>query len=59
MKRLFAAIGLLGLACIPSAAQSKITSLDFGWKFIEQNVTDGHLPAHDDSKWQSVALPHD
>ena len=59
MKRLFAAIGLLGLACIPSAAQSKITSLDFGWKFIEQNVTDGHLAVLDDSEWQSVDLPHD
>ena len=60
MKRFLVAISLLlGLAYVPAAAQSKTTCLDFGWKFIEQNVSEGHLTALDDSKWQSVNLPHD
>lgn len=48
-------------ACIAAAglAQSQQTNFDFGWKFIEQEVTEAAQPACDDAQWQRVDLPHD
>lgn len=33
-------------------------SLNREWRFIRQNVPDGHLPHADDSRWERIHLPH-
>lgn len=54
-------IAISAFVCSASAlwAQSSKQSFDIGWKFIEQDVQSAHVVTFDDSKWQSVDLPHD
>ena len=54
-------VALSVLACLSSTAwsQSKKVNFDFGWKFMEQDVAGAQAASFDDSKWQSVDLPHD
>lgn len=59
LNRIIAAIVLLGFAIDTASGQSKKMTFDFDWKFIEQDVTNGQAVYTDDSKWQSVDLPHD
>ena len=50
---------MLGLTAVNSHAQSKVKCFDFGWKFTNQEITDGQSVSLDDSKWKSIDLPHD
>jgi len=34
-------------------------SLDFGWRFVQQDITGAESVGFDDSDWQKVLLPHD
>ena len=54
-------VALSVLACLSSIAwsQSKKVNFDFGWKFMEQDVAGAQAASFDDTKWQSVDLPHD
>ena len=54
-------VALSVLACLSSTAwsQSKKVNFDFGWKFMEQDVAGAQAASFDDTKWQSVDLPHD
>ena len=54
-------VALSVLACLSSTAwsQSKKVNFDFGWKFMEQDVAGAQTASFDDTKWQSVDLPHD
>ena len=54
-------VALSVLACLSSTAwsQSKKVNFDFGWKFMEQDVAGTQATSFDDTKWQSVDLPHD
>ena len=54
-------VALSVLACLSSTAwsQSKKVNFDFGWKFMEQDVAGAQATSFDDTKWQSVDLPHD
>ena len=54
-------VALSVLACLSSTAwsQSKKVNFDFGWKFMEQDVAGAEAASFDDTKWQSVDLPHD
>ena len=50
----------LAMGCFSGAwAQSKKVNFDFGWKFMEQDVTNGQDVTTDDGQWRSVDLPHD
>ena len=33
-------------------------TINFGWKFLRVDQTQAELPAHDDSSWSTVNLPH-
>lgn len=59
MKNLI--LTLTAVACSVSAswAQSSKKSLDFGWKFVEQDTPNAQSVTFDDSKWQDIDLPHD
>ena len=59
MKKTIFAISMLGLIAVNSHAQSKVKCCDFGWKFTNQEITDGQSISLDDSKWKSIDLPHD
>ena len=59
MKRTLSTLISLGLCCASSWGQSNIRSLDFGWRFTEQDITEGQTARLDDSSWQVVDLPHD
>ncbi len=59
MKKTIFAICMLGLIAVNSHAQSKVKCFDFGWKFTNQEITDGQSVSLDDSKWKSIDLPHD
>ncbi len=52
-------ISILCLCSICAWAQSKEENFDFGWKFIEKDVTDAAQVSFDDKDWQVVNLPHD
>ena len=54
-------VALSVLACLSPTAwsQSKKVNFDFGWKFMEQDVAGAQAASFDDTKWQSVDLPHD
>ena len=59
MKKTIFAICMLGLIAVNSHAQSKVKCFDFGWKFTNQEITDGQSVSLDDSNWKSIDLPHD
>ena len=59
MKKTIFALCMLGLTAVNSHAQSKVKCFDFGWKFTNQEITDGQSVSLDDSKWKSIDLPHD
>jgi len=42
-----------------SLAQRNQITLNDGWKFSKGHFTDAAAPGFDDSKWQSVRVPHD
>jgi beta-galactosidase len=41
------------------AQPSKTVSMDADWRFSKGDQSDAHQPNFDDSKWQSVDVPHD
>ena len=45
-------------ACLAAAAREKV-NINLGWKFIRENVAMAEAAQFDDSKWQTVDLPHD
>ena len=59
MKKTIFVICLLGTFAAYVHAQSKVKCFDFGWKFTNQEITDGQSVSLDDSKWKSIDLPHD
>ncbi len=52
---------IIMLLCFPILllAATTNTLFDFGWKFCEGDVKGAHDVNFDDSKWQTVNLPHD
>lgn len=59
MKSILLPLAAMVCTATASWAQSSRQSMDFGWKFIEQDVANAQTVSFDDSKWQSVDLPHD
>ncbi|MDE7411948.1 MAG: DUF4982 domain-containing protein [Paramuribaculum sp.] len=53
------ALGVATLLGIPELSARTETLLDKGWKFTRDDKTDFFLSTIDDSKWQSVTVPHD
>ncbi len=59
-KTTFAAIILAALIVISINVQAREkTTLQSGWKFTKGNFENASQPGFDDSKWQSVTIPHD
>ena len=59
MKKLFTLIGGL---CIASMLQSQVRTeqlLEKGWKFTREDKKEFREGDYDDSRWQSVTVPHD
>ena len=56
-RRLFAALAALAV-CLGMVAREKV-NINLGWKFIRENVAGAEAAQFDDSKWQTVDLPHD
>lgn len=52
------AVQLFVMMCLVTQARDKI-NINMGWKFIRENITGAEKPDFDDSKWQTVDLPHD
>ena len=42
----------------PAGAGRLVSRLDAGWKFLRDDPDGAHDPALDDSRWESVGLPH-
>jgi beta-galactosidase len=57
MKIYFIAILLFFNLC--TKAQTKDFILEKNWKFTKGNVEGAEQPGFDDSKWQTVSVPHD
>jgi len=57
--------GLLMLLAVISISSGRaeepraVVDFDFDWKFTKENVTGAQQPDFDDSRWQTVNLPHD
>ena len=59
MKKLFTIIGGL---CIATMLQAQIRTeqlFEKGWKFTREDKTEFSQAGYDDTKWQSVTVPHD
>ena len=59
MKQSIVALSVLASLSSTAWSQSKKVNFDFGWKFMEQDVAGAQAASFDDTKWQSVDLPHD
>ena len=61
MKRIYfaALIGLFGCVSALSAQGRSELLLEKNWKFTREDNNEFIKPAFDDSKWQSVTVPHD
>ncbi len=61
MKKFYltAIIGLLGVTSSLFAQVRNEILLDKGWKFTREDNESFSNPAYDDTKWQSVTVPHD
>jgi len=59
MKRQILTLSILACLTTSLFGQSKQENLDFGWKFIEQDIADAYIGQYNDSQWKSVNLPHD
>lgn len=59
MNKIIALTAAILLPMSAIQAQTFKQNLDFGWKFMEQDVASAETASFDDSKWQSVDLPHD
>jgi beta-galactosidase len=46
------------LSFTPPVDPRVVTSLDSGWKFIRQDVTNAHAITFNDSTWTSISVPH-
>ena len=59
MMRSSGALALLALA-LPVAAQEArvVTTLDTGWRFLNDDAPDAHVPTFDDAQWPVVSVPH-
>ena len=59
MTRTVICVGVMGLLLSTATAMERIeTSLDKGWRFIRQDVTNAGQGGFDDVSWQHVDLPH-
>lgn len=62
-KQLLTIVMVLAISAVPSLrAQGSFGTpekINDNWKFILNDVKDGQSVALDDSKWQSISLPHD
>ena len=61
MKRIYfaALVGLFGCVSALSAQGRSEVLLEKNWKFTREDNNEFIKPAFDDSKWQSVTVPHD
>ena len=61
MKRIYfaALVGLFGCVSALSAQGRSELLLEKNWKFTREDNNEFIKPAFDDSKWQSVTVPHD
>ena len=57
MRRLFLFIFVMGSWLI--SAQRTTIQLEKGWKFHKGDTQEAFKPTYDDSRWQSVTVPHD
>jgi beta-galactosidase len=61
MKNKLLLLGILACtaACTLAAQARKELLLENGWKFSKGDFAGAMLPEYDDSRWESVAVPHD
>ena len=51
---------LLALFLVPLAARARVVlSLDGAWQFYPGDITGAEQPTFDDTRWQTVTVPHD
>lgn len=58
MKTTLTALMLLA-ACLPASAQRTERYLEKGWRFAKGDHPEATRPLFDDSRWETVAVPHD
>ena len=52
----------MGAACLCTALSAQVRTellLEKGWKFIREDNPQSIQASYDDSRWQSVVVPHD
>lgn len=59
MNRLINLVLPVLLLSLPAAAQRSESLLEKGWKFAKGDVAEAMEPQFDDSKWETVGVPHD
>ncbi|NLV52754.1 MAG: glycoside hydrolase family 2 protein [Bacteroidales bacterium] len=59
MKQLLLSLGVWSLMSTSLFGQSRQQNFNFGWRFLEQDVSGAQHSTFDDSQWQRVNLPHD
>ncbi|MGV8828327.1 MAG: glycoside hydrolase family 2 TIM barrel-domain containing protein [Breznakibacter sp.] len=57
MRRLFLFVFVMGSWLV--SAQRTTIQLEKGWKFHKGDAQEAFKPTYDDSRWQSVTVPHD
>lgn len=58
-KQILTWIGAVSLCTALTAQVRTELLLDKGWKFSREDNSQSPMPSYDDSKWQSVSVPHD
>ena len=58
-KSIIALLYFLFTAAVVAAQQRSITTLNNNWKFLKGNDAAAFQKDYDDSKWQTVTVPHD
>ena len=58
-RRILATLCCLLLAWMVAAQQRTETLLEKNWRFTKGDVADAMKPEFDDTKWETVTVPHD
>ena len=62
MKKTPLLLSLLGMLALSSSLSAQVRSeilLEKGWKFTREDLPESVSPTFDDSRWQTVTVPHD
>ncbi|WP_139956910.1 glycoside hydrolase family 2 TIM barrel-domain containing protein [Flavicella sediminum] len=55
----FFAASILLVSCKDKPIETANLNFNKGWKFVQEDIKEAILPTYNDSKWETVNIPHD